>query len=159
VRQFTTRKGKRSMLHRLHELSAHLSRALLRRRRPISFEVELTGPILIRYSREADQFALERLAALDSRALPKGPFLLAEIDGELAAAAPLDLSAEPLSDPFLPTANLRDLVKVRVRHVRRNRGAPLAPSEGRPSLSDTSALSGERPELSQAARRSRLMGG
>jgi hypothetical protein len=53
-----------------------------------------------------------------------GPFLLAEVDGELVAAAPLDLDAEPLSDPFLPTANLRELLKLRARQIRRSRGAP-----------------------------------
>ena len=51
---------------------------------------------------------------------PKGPFLLAEIGGELVAAAHLDLNAEPLSDPFLPTANLRELLKLRACHIRRS---------------------------------------
>jgi hypothetical protein len=112
------------MLHRVRALSAQLSQALARRRSPISFEVELRGPILIRYSRDDDQVALERLAALDSRVLPKGLFLLADVDGEVVTAAPLDLEAEPLSDPFLPTANLRELLKVRAHQVRRSRGAP-----------------------------------
>jgi hypothetical protein len=112
------------MLRRLRRRSAHLFQALARRRRRKPVEAELTSPILIRYSRDDDQVALERLAALDSRALPKGPFLLALVDGEPVAAAPLDLDAEPLSDPFLPTANLRELLKLRARHVRRSRGAP-----------------------------------
>jgi hypothetical protein len=63
------------MPHRVHELSAHLSQAIARWRKPISFDVELNGTILIRYSRDDDQVALERLAALDSRRLPKGPVL------------------------------------------------------------------------------------
>ena len=113
------------MPHRVHELSARLSQAIARWRRPISFEFDLSGPILIRYSRDDDHVALERLAALDSRRLPKGPFLLAEIDGELVAAAPLDLDVEPLSDPFLPTANVRELLRLRVGQVQRSRGAPL----------------------------------
>jgi hypothetical protein len=112
------------MLRRVRALSAHLSHALARRRRSSSFQDELTGPILIRYSREDDRLALERLAALDSRMLPKGSFLVAEVDGQLVAAAPLDVDAEPLSDPFLPTANVRELLKLRARHVRRSRGAP-----------------------------------
>lgn len=112
------------MLHRVRELSRLLARSLVGWRRPISCEVELTGPILIRYSRGDDRVALERLAALDSRMLPTGRFLLAEVDGELVAAAPLDLDTEPLSDPFLPTANLRELLRLRTRHIRRSRGAP-----------------------------------
>jgi hypothetical protein len=111
------------MLHRFRRLSAHLSQAPARRRRAISPGAELTGPILIRYSRDDDHAALERLAALDSRTLPKGPFLLAEVDGELVAAAPLDLDIEPLSDPFMPTANLRELLRLRARHVRQSRAA------------------------------------
>jgi hypothetical protein len=111
------------VLHRVRELSGHLSQALARRRTPISFEVELTGPILIRYSRDDDQVALERLAALDSRMLPEGPFLLAEVHGELVAAAPLDRDTEPLSDPFLPTASIRELLKLRARQVGRSRVA------------------------------------
>jgi hypothetical protein len=51
---------------------------------------------LIRYSGATDQ------AALDSRRLPEGSFPLAETDGELVAAAPLDVEAEPMSDPFRP---------------------------------------------------------
>jgi hypothetical protein len=112
------------MLHRVRELSRRLAQSLVRWRQPISVEVGLTGPILIRYSRDDDHVALERLAALDSRKLPKGPFLLAEVGGELVAAAPLDLDAEPLSDPFLPTANVRELLKLRARHILRSRGAP-----------------------------------
>jgi hypothetical protein len=90
------------------------------------------GPILIRYSRDDDHVALERLAALDSRTLPKGPFLLAEVDGELVAAAPLDLDAEPLSDPFLPIANLREMLKLRARHIRQSRGAPARTAASAP---------------------------
>jgi hypothetical protein len=112
------------MLHRIRELSAHLSQTIGEWRRPGSFELELSGPILIRYSRDDDQVALERLAALESRMLPNGPFVLAEVDGEVVAAAPLDLDAEPLSNPFLPGANLRELLKLRARHVRRSQAAP-----------------------------------
>jgi hypothetical protein len=128
----------RKMFHRARELSAHLSRTFTEWRNPRSFEVELTGPILIRYSRDDDQGALERLATLDSRMLPKGPFVLAEVDGEVVAAAPLDLDAEPLSNPFLPGANLRELLKLRARHVRRSQAAPARTVESAPrAVEDT----------------------
>lgn len=39
--------------------------------------------VLIRDSQDSDRVALERLAALDSRRLTEGTFLLAELAGEL----------------------------------------------------------------------------
>jgi hypothetical protein len=107
--------------HRFAELSALFRRALGRHELR-TFQLELAGPILIRHSRAGDRAALERLAALDSRTLPSGSFLLVEIDGELVAAAPIDVDAEPLQDPFRPTANLRELLTLQVGHVRRHRG-------------------------------------
>jgi hypothetical protein len=127
------------MLHQALELAAHLSRTFTEWRNPLSFEVELAGPILIRYSRDDDQLALERLAALDSRMLPKGPFVLAEVEGEVVAAAPLDLEAEPLSNPFLPGANLRELLKLRARHVRRSQAAPARTVESGPRAVEETA--------------------
>jgi len=64
-------------------------------------------PILIRRSDRYDQVALERLAALDSRPMGDGAFLLAEVHGELVAAAPLEFEGEPMSDPFRRTAGIR----------------------------------------------------
>ena len=91
--------------------------------------LEPARPILIRHSGVGDQAALERLAALDSRTLRAGSFLLAEVDGELVAAAPLDIDEEPLSDPFRPTANLRELLRLQAAHVRRHRDALDRPAE------------------------------
>ena len=76
------------------------------------------SPILIRVSTASDQAALERLAELDSRALPGGCFLVAEVGDELIAAAPLDVDADPLGDPFRPTADLRELLRLRARQLR-----------------------------------------
>jgi hypothetical protein len=73
---------------------------------------------VIRYSREGDRAALERLAALDSRKLAAESYLLSEVDGELVAAAALDLDEEPLSDPFRPTASLRELLRLRRHQIR-----------------------------------------
>jgi hypothetical protein len=61
------------------------------------------------------------LAALDSRTLPKSSFLLAEINGELVAAAPLDVDAELLKDPFRRTANVRELLRLQAGHVGKHR--------------------------------------
>src|SRR5262245_36015977 len=81
----------------------------------------LERPFLIRPSRAGDEAALERLAQLDSRRLPEGSFLLAEIHGEIVAAAPLDVDEEPLGDPFRPTASIRQLLRLQARYARRNR--------------------------------------
>lgn len=76
-------------------------------------------PILIRTSRPGDREALERLATLDSRTLPQGSFVLAEVGGELVAAAPLDVDGDPFGDPFRPTAELCELLRLHVRQLRR----------------------------------------
>jgi hypothetical protein len=108
------------MPHRFLELSRFLRR-VFGWHEPMPFQLELAGPILISHSRVGDQAALERLAALDSRTLPEGPFLVAEIDGELVAALPIDADAEPVSDPFRPTANICALLELQTSHVRRHR--------------------------------------
>jgi hypothetical protein len=93
-----------------------------------AYQSERARPILIRQSGIGDEAGLERLAALDSRKLPEGSFLLAEVDGELVAAASLDIDdEEPLSDPFRPTANLRELLRLEAAHVRRHRDALARP--------------------------------
>jgi len=45
--------------------------------------LELAGPIVIRMDGPGDETALRRLAELDSRTLPEGSLLLAEVRGEL----------------------------------------------------------------------------
>ena len=122
-----------NMHRRVRELSAHLRRTLGRHELS-AFQLELAGPILIRHGEAGDRAALERLAALDSRTLPEGSFLLIEINGELVAAAPIDVDAEPLKDPFRPTANLRQLLRLQVGHVRRHRHVVDRRAEQRPAF-------------------------
>ena len=88
-----------------------------------AYHCESARAILIRHSGIGDEAALERLAALDGRTLPEGSFLLAEVDGELVAAAPLEIDEAPLCDPFRPTANLRELLRLQAAHVRQHRHA------------------------------------
>jgi len=100
--------------------------------------LERAGSFVIRYSCPGDQAELERLAALDGRSLPEGSFLLAEIHGELVAAAPLDVDAEPVSDPFRSTANVRELLRLQAGYVRQPRGVLARPAEaGAAALPDT----------------------
>ncbi len=72
--------------------------------------------ISIRLATPDDSRALARLAALDSGAVPAGPVLLAERDGEVQAALALagDLT---LADPFVPTAELLALLRVRATRL------------------------------------------
>jgi hypothetical protein len=83
----------------------------------------LAGPIVIRYSTASDSAALERLAALDGRRPTDTQFLLAEVGGVLVAAAPVDGLSEPLADPFRPTADIAELLKLRARRIREHRRA------------------------------------
>ena len=70
----------------------------------------------------SDTSALKRLAALDSSHVSAGPFLLAEIGGELRAALSLTDGAI-LADPFYPTAALVRLLVIRAQQVGGNRPA------------------------------------
>src|SRR5581483_12038246 len=55
--------------------------------------------VTLRYAGAADAPRLARLAALDSAVAPRGPALVAEVDGQLRAALPLD-GGRPIADPF-----------------------------------------------------------
>ena len=71
----------------------------------------------IRSALPGDRHALERLADLDSRRLPDGPMLLAEVDGKPWAAVSLD-GAIAVADPFQPSAEVVALLRARVRQLR-----------------------------------------
>lgn len=74
------------------------------------------GRIDIRWAEEGDDRVLRRLAHLSSRALPSGPFLLAESDGEPLAALSV-ATGEAVSDPFEATYDLVALLELRSRHL------------------------------------------
>jgi hypothetical protein len=71
--------------------------------------------ITIRPATTDDTAALLQLAALDDRPAPRGDALLAFVDGELAAARPLDGRRGPVADPFRHTAHLLDLLEIQSR--------------------------------------------
>jgi hypothetical protein len=117
-------------------LSARLRRLLRPEGEPEPRQ-ELERAFLIRHSRAGDESALERLAQLESRRLPEGSFLVAEVNGEIVAAAPLDVEQGPFGDPFRPTANLRRLLSLQARYERRNRdGAARSTGALRGALED-----------------------
>ena len=65
----------------------------------------------------ADLPALERVAGLDSKRVPAGPLLVAEVDGTLwAALSTLDDAS--IADPFVPSGDLVGLLRTRASQLR-----------------------------------------
>src|SRR5438552_14820923 len=75
--------------------------------------------VTLRYSSAADAERLRLLAELDTAEAPSGPALVAEVDGRLRAALPLDGGA-PLADPFHRGAELIELLRLRAGQLRRS---------------------------------------
>lgn len=86
--------------------------------------------VVIRLCRATDDDGLQRLAALESRRLPRGSFVLAELDGELVAAVALAADDRPFADPFRRTAEIVPLLELRARQLRAARRV-LAPRRRR----------------------------
>ena len=76
--------------------------------------IEGVGAIVIRGASAADDRALLRLAGRDSARPLAGPAMVAEVDGKLLAAISIGTGAV-IADPFRPTAELVDLLRVRAR--------------------------------------------
>jgi hypothetical protein len=72
--------------------------------------------VVLRLCTVRDDAALERLAQLEGRPAPRGRFVVAEVDGAVAAARPL-LGGAPLADPFRPTAHLLPLLELRAAQL------------------------------------------
>ena len=67
----------------------------------------------IRFAYPDDDGALRQLAALDSQPLPRGPLLVAEIEGELWAMVNITGKARAVANPFHHTAELVALLHER----------------------------------------------
>jgi hypothetical protein len=74
--------------------------------------------LTIRTATTSDQFAIRRLAVLDSASPPTGEVLLGEMDGELWAAVSVD-SGHAIADPFRPSGDVVELLRLHA-------GSPLA---------------------------------
>jgi hypothetical protein len=79
--------------------------------------------ILIRSSNEHDAPAIARLAVLDSAPVPAGCTLVAEVDGTMLAALPLD-GGRAIADPFAHTAHLLELLGAHAAALDTVRPAP-----------------------------------
>jgi hypothetical protein len=79
----------------------------------------LWSPLVIRLATAGDQQALRRLSELDSRPTPSGSTLIAEQRGSLVAAVSL-LDGDQIADPFVPTADIAELLRTRARQLTRS---------------------------------------
>jgi hypothetical protein len=116
----------------------------MRNRTLPSTHIPETG-ITIRRLVADDMGAVTRLAQRDTASVPSDPVLGAEVDGRLLAAIST-ATGEVVADPFRPTAEIVDMLRLRVgqidgrpggrarkllsflRPAPRRRGARLAPS-------------------------------
>ena len=89
-----------------------------------------------RLDRKADAAALARLAGVDSRPLPLGELLGAEVDDRLLAVISLE-EGNVIGDPFARTSELRKLLQLRAAQLRDE-----SPQSGR---SRRLRLRGDRP--------------
>lgn len=85
-------------------------------RRPQPPRLDAAAVISLRLATTRDEAALEQLAELSGRVRVNGPWLVAEVDGQLWAALSLT-GGEPLADPFRPTAELRALLYLRAEQL------------------------------------------
>ena len=90
-----------------------------------------------------DRANLATLAERDSRKMPQGMVLGAEVRGQLIAAIAID-SGEILADPFRHTDELRSLLELRAAQLRRRgskhrRRLPAPRRHGRPAVGGSPA--------------------
>jgi hypothetical protein len=83
--------------------------------------------ITIRFAHPDDAGRLRRLAALDSKRLPAGPLLVAEVSGELWAAVSVTSQPRAIADPFRHTAELVAMLQERAHRLTRSRQPAQAP--------------------------------
>jgi hypothetical protein len=74
------------------------------------------GEIALRLALPADDAAVDRLAGLSERRRPVGTVLVAEVDGVVLAAA--DADGRVVSDPFLVTLDVTELLRLRAAQLR-----------------------------------------
>ena len=111
----------------VHERAARLNLALAdlaanRRARVLE-------AVTVRLAGVADAPALTRLAQLDCASAPSHPTLLAELSGQPVAAVSLADGAV-VADPFVPTAEVVALLKLRARQLHTASAGRRAPRPG-----------------------------
>ena len=81
--------------------------------------------VTVRMADDGDAGAIARLAALDSAGFPPGPTLVAEVDGEPAAALPV-AGGPAVADPFRRTAAAIEMLELRAAQLRRSHEPPAS---------------------------------
>lgn len=108
--------------------------------------------VVIRHASAADADQLVRVAARDSQRPVHGPALIAEVDG--AAHAALQLAdGRVIADPFVPTADLVAVLRLRAQTV--GRGSAAGAGRPRPSRHLAPGVDGS---ISDSNRPTRLPG-
>ncbi len=79
--------------------------------------------IAIRSATGHDRDELVRLSALDTAPVPAGRVLLAVVDGEAQAAVEV-ATGRVVADPFRPTADLAELLRLRASRLGHRAAAP-----------------------------------
>ena len=74
--------------------------------------------VTLRWAAAGDRERLRHLAALEDAPPPAGAALVAEVDGRLGAALPLD-GSPPLADPFHRGSDLIELLRLRAAQLKR----------------------------------------
>jgi hypothetical protein len=103
----------------LHGISRSLAKQLDRNRllaAETTREPIADDAVLLRLGGASDARSLERLAALEGREVPQGRHLVAEVNGEIVAALPLE-GGRFFADPFRPTAHLLPLMRSRAAQL------------------------------------------
>jgi hypothetical protein len=103
--------------------ASRIAREARRRERDAWRRAAGLGHVTLRLDRIGDEVRLEELAALSGRGLPNGPFVVAEVEGRMVVALPVD-GGEPLTDPFEWTLHLVRLLEMRARQIRRAEMSP-----------------------------------
>ena len=103
----------------LDEARTRGARRLTRyRRRPPSVPSTLWQGMTVRLATSADRAALSRLADLEETAEPEAPVLVGELMQRPVAALSL-CDGHVIADPFAPTTDLIELLRLRARQMRR----------------------------------------
>lgn len=82
-----------------------------------------TNDLTIRRTHTGDEMRLHRLASLDSAHFDGAPALVAEVDGRLVAALPLDGGAG-FADPFTYTGEALAMLRLRRNQLSVSRALP-----------------------------------
>jgi hypothetical protein len=96
-------------------------------------------PMLMRRATAADSARIWELARLDDSRLPAGPFLVAEVGGEIEAAVSLS-SGAVVADPFRLTADAVAMLRLRAAQVAGGGETAARDARHRPGRSYETAL-------------------